>query len=306
MKSRKSRNTAKPTITPVGRFAPSPTGPLHLGSLICALASYLDIHSQGGRWLLRMEDLDPPREPAGAAEQILDSLSAHGLDWDGEVLWQSRRHSAYADAIADLLQRELAFRCDCSRAQLVAEGNVYRGHCRTRQLPGDVSAAIRVITTSNSHIEVADRLQPALQQHLQVSTGDFIVKRKDGLFAYQLAVVLDDAYQGVNQVVRGYDLFDSTPRQIYLQRLLQLPTPSYAHIPVVTNASGQKLSKQTRAPGLVASAAMENLKLALRFLGQPAPSPECHDPQSLLREAVHNWQLQRVPACPGIPESELY
>ncbi|MEP5763393.1 MAG: tRNA glutamyl-Q(34) synthetase GluQRS [Halieaceae bacterium] len=309
-KSRKSRSTAEPNSSPatsyIGRFAPSPTGPLHLGSLICALASYLDARQQGGLWLMRMEDLDPPREEAGAAQRILDSLSAHGLDWDGPTLWQSQRLEAYADTVQELLDQQLAFRCDCSRARLLGQENIYRGRCRSRQIANSTAAAVRVIVSDDSVIELVDRLQAPLTQNLAEELGDFIVRRKDQLFAYQLAVVLDDAYQGVTQVLRGSDLYDSTPRQIYLQRLLGLPTPGYAHIPVITNNAGQKLSKQTHAPALDDNKALANLKLALRFLGQPAPSAECQQVDQLLVEAVANWQLQAVPAVPGIPETALY
>jgi glutamyl-Q tRNA(Asp) synthetase len=279
---------------------------LHLGSLICALASYLDARHHGGLWLMRMEDLDPPREPAGAAESILDSLRSHGLEWDGEVLWQGQRHAAYADTVNQLLERSLAFRCDCSRAMVQAAGNVYDGRCRNRQLPPDTDSAIRVRVDGDTCIAITDQLQAALKCDVAAEVGDFIIQRRDGLYAYQLAVVLDDAFQGINQVLRGHDLYDSTPRQVYLQKLLGLPTPTYTHIPVITNAQGQKLSKQTHAPALRNEDAQANLRLALEFLGQGQPPPDCQRPDGLLQHAADNWRLDAVPASEGIPEATLY
>jgi glutamyl-Q tRNA(Asp) synthetase len=305
MKSRKSRNTAKSPQIYAGRFAPSPTGPLHLGSLICALASFLDARHNSGSWVLRMEDLDPPREIPGSAQSILNSLQAHGLGWDGEVLWQSQRHEAYAVAIQKLLDTGYAFRCDCSRAQLATQGAVYPGHCRSHTPAADVASAIRVKVRRECPIAIADRLQLPLDQDLQSEVGDFVVQRKDGLYAYQLAVVIDDEYQGINQVLRGSDLYDSTPRQVYLQEVLDLPTPDYAHIPVITNPAGQKLSKQTHAVALNNSDALQNLRLALRFLGQ-AVHAEANNTDRLLRDAIDSWQLQSVPARAGIPETALY
>jgi glutamyl-Q tRNA(Asp) synthetase len=251
-----------------------------------------------------MEDLDPPRETPGAAQQILDSLLAHGLRWDDDVLWQSQRHAAYADALESLLARGMAFRCDCTRARLRAQGNVYHGHCRDRQLPEKQPAAIRVIVTGKTHIRVEDRIQPALEQDLLEEVGDFIIFRKDGLHAYQLAVVLDDAFQGVTDVVRGSDLYDSTPRQVYLQRLLGLPTPRYAHIPVITNEQGQKLSKQSQALPLEDGAALNNLRLALQFLGQNIPDGD--DVDTLLQEAIAGWRPEAIPQLSDIPERSLY
>jgi glutamyl-Q tRNA(Asp) synthetase len=277
---------------------------LHLGSLICALASFLDARSQGGRWLLRMEDLDPPRESPGAARQILDSLAAHGLRWDGEVLWQSRRHAAYTEAFESLLTRGLAFRCNCTRAQIRAGGNVYRGYCRDRKLSRRAAAAVRVIVRGSTRIRIEDRIQPPLEQDLMEEVGDFIIHRRDDLHAYQLAVVLDDAFQGVTDVVRGSDLYDSTPRQVYLQRLLGLPTPRYAHIPVITNEEGQKLSKQSHAEPLDDKAVLANLRLALEFLHQDVP--DCDSVDALLRKAISKWRADAIPRLSDIPERSLY
>ena len=251
-----------------------------------------------------MEDLDPPREIPGAAEQILHSLKIHGLRWDGPVLWQSERHAAYGAVIDTLLERRQAFRCDCTRAMLHNAGGVYPGTCRDRHLTEETESATRLRLEGDTLIRVDDAIQPALQQNLARETGDFIIKRRDGLFAYQLAVVLDDAYQQINVVMRGSDLYDSTPRQVYLQRLLGLPTPRYAHIPVIVNADGQKLSKQTHAPALADEDALHNLRQALRFLGQP--DINAGSVEDLLRTAVSNWDRTRVPTVPGIPESELH
>jgi glutamyl-Q tRNA(Asp) synthetase len=253
-----------------------------------------------------MEDLDPPREPPGAAELILASLRAHGLEWDGDPLWQSQRHDAYADTVAALLDAGQAFYCDCTRARLRAEGNVYMGRCRDRVIPPGAPAAVRVRVEGDTRIRIADRIQPPLEQELATEVGDFIILRKDGLYAYQLAVVLDDAWQGVTQVLRGYDLYDSTPRQVYLQRLLGLPTPQYAHIPVVTNTLGQKLSKQNRAAPVDDSEALHNLRVALRFLGQEAPSPDCRRVEDLLQRAIDGWNPAAIPGTRGIPERSLY
>ncbi len=255
---------------------------------------------------MRMEDLDPPREQPGAAEEILQALEQHGLHWDGEVLWQSQRHAAYAAVVDELLASGQAFRCDCSRAQLKAEGGVYRGRCRERGLGPDADSAIRVRVDGDSRITIEDEIQPALLQDVGAEVGDFIIRRRDGLYAYQLAVVVDDAFQGVNRVLRGSDLYDSTPRQAYLQQQLGLPRPHYAHIPVIENELGQKLSKQTHAPALDPGEAVANLRLALRFLNQPAPPAEVKDTGTLLAFAVDHWDTAAVPGRAGIPESSLY
>lgn len=252
-----------------------------------------------------MEDLDPPREIAGSADSILASLQAHGLNWDGAVLWQSQRHEAYAAAIVKLFDTGHAFRCDCSRAQLATQGNVYPGHCRSKPPATGTASAIRVKVQRDRPITIADRLQVHLQQDLVREVGDFVIQRKDGLYAYQLAVVLDDAYQGINQIVRGCDLYDSTPRQVYLQTALDLPTPAYAHIPVITNRQGQKLSKQTHAAALDSRDALQNLRLALGFLGQPTQADATNIDQ-LLGNAIDAWLLQAVPCRSDIPETTLY
>lgn len=287
-----------------GRFAPSPTGPLHLGSLIAALASYLDARARAGRWLLRMEDLDPPREQPGAAEAILQGLLAHGLQWDGEVMWQSRRHGDYQAALAQLDAAGWLFHCDCTRAMLGA-GGACNGRCQPRQ--SDVAApwAWRVQVSPDTRITFRDRIQGRQETALGRELPDFTLLRKDGLFAYQLAVVVDDAAQGVTDIVRGCDLLDSTPRQCYLQALLGMPRPRYAHLPVITNAQGQKFSKQNHAPALVNRDAVDNLRQALRFLGQAPPPAALGRPDELLAHAVTHWRPAAIPRLQGISAASL-
>src|ERR1700742_4386809 len=237
-------------MTYTGRFAPSPTGPLHIGSLMAAVGSYLEAKAQGGRWLLRMEDLDPPREVPGAADGILRDLEKLGFKWHGPVLYQSRRRDAYEEALAKLGSQ--IFPCACSRSEIAdsalagIEGPVYPGTCRDGLAPGKTARSLRVRVRSED-IGFDDALQGPIHQDLAKDIGDFVVRRADGCHAYQLAVVVDDAAQGVTHVVRGADLLLSTPRQIHLQTLLGLSHPSYMHLPVAVNAAGEKLSKQTGA-----------------------------------------------------------
>ena len=290
----------------IGRFAPSPTGPLHVGSLVAALASWLDARAAGGRWLLRMEDLDRPRCDQGSADTILHQLEAYGLAWDGAVLYQSRRDDAYAAALAALRAQGAVFPCTCSRSQLAqakrnAEGEiVYPGTCRLHAFPRMAAHAWRVrVEDVSAHF--SDRIHGALQQDLAHEVGDFIVRRADGLFAYQLAVVVDDAFQGVSHVVRGADLLWNTPRQIYLQGLLGLPTPAYAHVPLVTNAAGQKLSKQTLAPALPERGRRAVLAQALAALGHPPPADLAGTgADELLAWASAHWHIENVPLNPTI------
>lgn len=299
-----------PPVAYRGRFAPSPTGPLHLGSLIAALASYLDARHHGGSWLLRMEDLDPPREEAGAAERILDSLQQHGLRWDEPVLYQSHRYAAYADALQTLQQAGLLFACSCTRAQIGPEG-ACRGACRQqRDTPvtdksGYRPSALRVAVPPDANLTFTDRLQGVQHSALGQDLADFVVRRKDGLYAYQLAVVVDDFHQGVSHVVRGADLLDSTPRQIFLQRALGYPSPVYCHIPLITLRSGQKFSKQNNAPALDDNRVAHNLRLALDFLGQTPPPTELTDAEDVLRFAAGRWAPERIPGVLSIPAAQL-
>ncbi|MCB1705485.1 MAG: tRNA glutamyl-Q(34) synthetase GluQRS [Halioglobus sp.] len=287
-----------------GRFAPSPTGPLHLGSLIAALASFLDARHCGGHWLLRMEDLDPPREQAGAAADILHSLRCHGLHWDGDVLYQSARTAAYEAALDRLAQGGHLFHCDCTRAALGPDGSCQR-HCRDRSDAIAAPYAIRTAVPAGCEIQFSDRLQGTQRAALGATGPDFVVKRKDGLYAYQLAVVVDDAEQGITHVVRGSDLLDSTPRQIFLQQLLGYNTPQYCHLPVITTRQGQKFSKQNLAPALVNEDAVHNLRHALRFLRQSEPPAELDSVDQVVAHATAHWALQRVPAVAAIAAATL-
>jgi glutamyl-Q tRNA(Asp) synthetase len=289
----------------IGRFAPSPTGPLHFGSLLSALASFLDARAHRGRWLLRIEDIDPPREQPGAAAAIPAALRAHGLHWDGEILYQSERAEIYRRALQRLEAAGLAFFCTCSRTAL-AEHHVYPGSCRARRQPPAEPQALRLLVDAAAVVDFDDLIQGRCRQDLAHEVGDFVIFRKDGLPAYQLAVVVDDAAQGVTHVVRGSDLLDSTPRQIYLQRCLQLPTPAYAHIPVITNHAGQKLSKQTFAAALDARRAVDNLLAALAFLQQPPPpAGQCHAVDAVLDWAITHWQPAAIPRCLSRSGAEL-
>lgn len=288
--------TPHPSPLYKGRFAPSPTGPLHFGSLVAALGSFLDARAHGGQWLLRIEDLDPPREQPGAADAILHSLDAHGLYWDSAVLYQHDRLEAYAVAAQKLQQAGWAYPCACSRREIVdsglrgLEGPVYPGTCRNSLPTGKVARALRLRVPDTAVFEFEDALQGTLHQDLAREIGDFVIRRADCQFAYQLAVVMDDAFQGITQVVRGADLLLSTPRQIYLQRRLGLPTPFYMHLPVAVNAAGEKLSKQTGALPLDDTQPAANLFIALAFLHQSPPPQLQHSPApELLRWAVSNW-----------------
>lgn len=283
----------------IGRFAPSPSGPLHFGSLIAALASYLDARANQGQWLLRMEDLDPSREPPQAAKQILKALEAFGLHWDGQVLYQSSRLAAYRDALQRLQQGDYLYACDCTRQQIQAIGGVYDNRCRSRKdVPQDCALRVKV-TDRTVHFE--DQIQGATQQQLLRECGDFVLLRKDGLFAYQLAVVVDDAFQNISTVVRGSDLLDSTPRQIFLQQCLGFKSPHYAHFPVAVNEENQKLSKQHFATPLDHTKPLPALLRALRFLGQSVTSDMAQeDIASVLQWAIAHWDIQVVPKLANI------
>lgn len=282
-----------------GRFAPSPSGPLHFGSLLAALASFLDARARGGRWLVRMEDLDPPREMPGADRLILSTLEQHALHWDGDVLYQSTRHARYREVLADLQARGLAYRCACSRARLAALDHVYDGYCRTHIPPADRASAIRLQLPDES-VQFDDRIQGVQQQNLAAS-GDCIIHRKDGLYAYQLAVVVDDIDQGVTDVVRGSDILEATGRQIYLTRLLGGAALHYAHIPVALDADGQKLSKQNHAPALDNSQPSQNLCRALAGLGQDPPAGLVGEvPETVVKWAVTHWNITAIPKAVAV------
>ncbi len=284
----------------VGRFAPSPTGPLHFGSTVAALASWLDARAQGGRWLLRIEDLDPPREIPEAPEWIMTQLHDLGLAWDGEVLRQSSRLDAYQNAIDDLTGRGLAYPCTCSRKSTPP---VYPGRCRDRTFIEVAEPYAIRLRTDNRVITTDDRIKGSQHWHLADDIGDFIIRRKDGLDAYQLAVVVDDAWQGITDVVRGDDLLDSTPRQIYLGDCLGAPALTYAHFPVVLGGDGHKLSKQAHASAVDTDDPVALLSAALAALGQRVPARQPRD--RFLQEAVDDWDIGRVPHSPSFAPDTL-
>ncbi len=304
----------------IGRFAPSPTGPLHFGSLVAAVASYCDAKSRGGKWLLRMEDLDKPREVAGAADTILRQLDLFGFEWEGEVTFQSQRDEMYADALSTLQNKGLTYPCTCTRKEIAdsssatgVDGIIYPKTCLNTpalqlNTPGHplsnslheldspcIHAAYRAVVL-DSEITFSDAIQGKITQNLARDVGDFIIKRADGLFAYQLAVVVDDAAQNVSHIVRGADLLDSTPRQIYLQQLLGFSTPTYAHVPLASNDAGEKLSKQTRAEPISTGLPAHQLVDALSFLGQQAPAEiRANSLDDIWHWAIAHWDLDKVP-----------
>jgi len=294
----------------IGRFAPSPTGPLHFGSLLSALASYLDAYANQGTGLGRMEDLDPPREVPGAAEQILQCLLDHGLNWHGDVLYQSQRLEHYHSLIADLKERDLAYPCTCNRARINQLKGIYDGRCREHPQHGQPSATRVKVNhlpdTFNIQARAVfkDLIQGPFQQNLDTEVGDFIICRKDGLVAYQLAVVADDIHQGITHIVRGSDLLDSSPRQQFLFNLLGARPPQFAHIPLAYNQEGQKLSKQNHAAALSSKNASHNVFAALIFLNQSPPNTLKGAPTSdILEWAIANWQLATIPARLHLPDN---
>jgi glutamyl-Q tRNA(Asp) synthetase len=289
----------------IGRFAPSPTGPLHFGSLLAALASYLEAKTQGGLWLVRMEDLDKPREVAGAANHILNTLEKFGLEWDGEVVYQSQRSELYQEALNQIKAKSLIYQCSCSRKEIAdsynqkpaehgIDGLIYPGTCRDKS--STFKPYAERIKVKDQNISFNDAIQGKINQNLATQIGDFVLKRADGLFAYQLAVVVDDHLQGATHIVRGADLLDSTPRQIYLQQVLGYSTPKYAHIPVASNQAGEKLSKQTLATPIDANNAPNLLINALDFLGQTPPQDlSNYKAQEILAWAMQHWALDKIP-----------
>ncbi len=285
----------------IGRFAPSPTGPLHFGSLVTAVASYLDARSKQGKWLLRMEDLDKPREVKGAAENILSTLEAYGFEWDDTVIYQSRRYDTYESILAKLKQMQCVYPCTCTRKEIAdsseqtgIEGAIYPRTCLHHTIKAHHPIAWR-IKTSDTSIHFKDVIQGDIEQNITNEIGDFVLKRADGQFAYQLAVVVDDAEQGVTNVVRGADLLNSTTRQIFIQQLLGFSQPTYMHIPIVKNELGQKLSKQTLAAPLEISQANTTLWQALAFLNQNPPQSLKHGTiEQLWGWATPHWLTKSI------------
>jgi glutamyl-Q tRNA(Asp) synthetase len=267
---------------------------LHLGSLYTAVASFLDARAHGGRWLLRIEDLDRPREIAGSADGILRTLQQFGFEWDGAVARQYERAEQYEAALFALQAQQRTFSCTCSRAQLEDELR-YPGTCRSRQIAPGTSAAIRV-RAEPGHILFTDRIQGTYRQNVADAVGDFILKRRDQIYAYVLAVTVDDAAQGVTHIVRGADLLDNTPRQIYLQRLLGLPQPNYAHVPVLTEADGGKLAKSCRSVRISADSPLPQLCTVFSLLGlKPPPALASAPITEAWRWAIGQWKLEKVP-----------
>lgn len=278
----------------IGRFAPSPSGELHFGSLIAALGSYLQARANNGIWRVRIEDIDPPREVPGAADTILHQLEHYGLTWDGDVIWQSQRHDAYREHLAWLHAQGLSYYCTCTRARIQSAGGVYDGHCRHLN-HGPENAAVRLLQHSPvTHFN--DRLLGEIHADKRLANEDFIIHRRDGLFAYNLAVVVDDHFQGVTEIVRGADLIEPTVRQISLYNVFGWDVPDYIHLPLALNAQGNKLSKQNHAPALPNGDPRPVLIDALRFLNQNVTS-EWLDLRldELLKTAIDNWVLSAVP-----------
>ena len=290
----------------IGRFAPSPTGPLHFGSLIAAVASYADAKSVSGEWLLRIEDLDPPREQPGAADLIIRTLERYGFQWDGPIVYQSARDALYEEALERLRARDSVYPCGCTRVELsdssigIGGERVYPGTCRNGLPPARNPRAWR-LRVDDTPIGFTDRVQGPQQQVLARDVGDFILRRADNLWAYQLAVVVDDAEQRITDVVRGADLLASTPRQIWLQRQLGLATPRYAHVPVAANAHGEKLSKQTLAHPLPTERMGALLCAAWRFLDQPGPDADLDRVDEFWHWALPRWQPRLLPPVANRP-----
>ena len=297
----------------VGRFAPSPSGPLHFGSLVCALASYLDAKASRGRWLVRIEDIDPPREQKGATESILHTLRCHGLVWDDEVLYQSRRSEYYLGVLQALQQQGETYRCSCNRKRLLSLEGVYDQRCLSVPPPANAPAAIRlnIKQCGLNHSQLMPRVEfeDAIQGKYWESVdhgGDFIIHRKDGLFAYQLAVVVDDIEQGITHVVRGIDLLPTTPKQIYLMKLFNYCPPAYAHIPVVNNRDGNKLSKQNHAPAIDNECVQRNLFYACRALALMPPAElEKKSPKEILSWATEHWSKDRLKGMTSVAEHSI-
>ena len=284
----------------IGRFAPSPTGHLHIGSLLTAVASFIDAKAHNGAWLVRMEDLDKPREVKGAADDILRTLDAFSLHWDGEVVYQSKRHALYRAVLDELQRKNLVYPCYCSRKTVQENGTngidgiVYNGNCRFRQPNNTKKQSAWRIKTDNQSIVFEDKICGIQQQNIAQEVGDFVLLRADGQWAYQLAVVVDDNAQGVTNIVRGSDLLLSCPRQIYLYQQFNFRLPEYAHLPLLTNALGQKWSKQTLAPKLDLANKEYLLKQVLTYLGLPTPIPD-ENCNALLQWAILHWNINKVP-----------
>ncbi len=279
-----------------GRFAPSPTGAVHFGTLLAAVGSYLQAKKNNGQWIIRMEDVDLTRKVLGADTDILHTLEAFGLEWQGEILYQSAQNEHYENALQQLVEQSLVFPCLCTRKQLAeTDSDIYPGTCRQRRLPEKNDHALRVIA-DDINIEFNDAIMGEQSQNMAQQCGDFIIKRRDGLFAYQLAVVADDAAQGITEIVRGADLLDSTPRQIYLQQLLGYTTPAYCHLPLAVDSDGNKISKSEGAAKVDIKNKEKQLCEVLEFLGQDPPADlASYSVDDIWQWAIHNWNINTVP-----------
>jgi glutamyl-Q tRNA(Asp) synthetase len=290
-----------------GRFAPTPSGPLHFGSMIAAIASYCDARANDGSWHVRIDDIDQPRVVAGAAGDILRTLTAFGLAWDREPVFQSRNSDSYHAAIHLLRSRAQVFACSCSRkdineaVDMGTDSSLYPGTCRNGLPAGRRARSLRLHIDDDARAGFIDLLQGSVSQQLATEVGDFVIYRSGGIFSYHLACAVDDAYHGITHIVRGADLLDSTPRQIHLQVLLGLPTPAYLHLPVATNEQGQKMSKQAGATGVDHARAGEIIHSALMFLGQRPPSDLARaPPRTAIEWGVHNWRRENLPKARAI------
>jgi len=283
-----------------GRFAPSPSGALHFGSLVAATGSYLQARHQQGEWLVRIDDIDPPREVAGAVDQILRDLDTYGFKWDGEISYQSQHQERYQHALQQLWDQSLLYPCACTRRSLAKHldsdhPEVYPGICRHGLSPGQTERSLRMLT-ENVFIQYHDQLQGPQEMNLETQCGDFIVKRADGLIAYQLATAVDDVYQGITEVVRGADLLESTFRQCYIQQRLSLSSPLYTHLPIANNHDGEKLSKNTHATSIIELPKAKTLYQALVFLGQDPPPDLTHSNlNEIWQWAIQHWQFSAIP-----------
>ena len=296
-----SQETSRQAFPYRGRFAPSPTGPLHAGSLVSALGSWLDARAHGGQWLVRIEDVDTPRTVQGSDQIILQQLIACGLYWDEEVVWQSKRTALYQAALDQLNKDQMTYRCICSRKHIEEtlrasgaelgrhEDLIYPGSCRNQNRQEE-KAAIRVALPGSCVLQFKDRMKGVQSQDLTTQVGDFVLRRADGLFTYQLAVVVDDHLQDITHIVRGEDLLSNTARQLYLQQILGYQIPSYLHLPLVTNAAGEKLSKQTQALEIDTS----NTDAILNSLRRAAIHLGLNDDRKELGKTIHEWLLMKA------------
>ena len=288
----------------IGRFAPSPSGPLHFGSLLAAVASFMQVKQQGGKWLVRIEDIDPPREVAGASDIILKQLDDHGLHWDDSIIYQSTQIERYFESIEILKAQKLIYHCECTRQRLNLLNGVYDNKCQKLNLEDEntsvrlsINDSLEALGLANDKINFCDDIMGDYSQSLNRDLGDFVLRRRDGLISYQLAVVIDDHLQGITQIIRGADLIDSTPRQILLQKCLGYKTPTYGHIPLAMNNLGQKLSKQHHAKKLPQSNEHEHLWLALDWMKQCPPNElrnSCVD--DIIQWGIKHWDINKIPS----------